>query len=119
MAQRARLLTAEDVLEELELGDDYDDLDEPKMAGNDDEFSDCDLDENENDDNDDSTNLLTSIQPQQGSSGASSPSLSRSASPPLNPSYSMVIRTELSFHRQLYVSCWPHSCSPRVTLRSL
>ena len=32
MAQRARLLTAEDVLEELELGDDYDDLDEPMMA---------------------------------------------------------------------------------------
>ena len=55
MAQRARLLTAEDVLEEFELGDNFDDLDEPMMAGSDDELSDCDLDENENDDNADNT----------------------------------------------------------------
>ena len=54
-----RLLTAEDVLEELELGDDFDDLDEPRS---DDEFSDCDLDDNENDDNnEDNTDLLTSF----------------------------------------------------------
>ena len=69
MAQRAMRLTAEDVLEELELGDDFDDLDELMMAWSDDEFSDCDLDENENDDNVDNTDLLTSFQPQQGTSG--------------------------------------------------
>ena len=85
MAERVRLLTAEDVLEELERGDDFDELDEPMMAGSDDEFNDCDLDENENDDNDNNTNLLTSIQPQQGSSGASLPSSSCSASPPSTP----------------------------------
>ena len=42
-------------------------------AGSNDEFSDCDLHDNENDDNDDITDLLTSTQPQQGGSGASSP----------------------------------------------
>ena len=37
MPQEARLLIAEDVLEELELGDDFDDLHE-SMARSDDEF---------------------------------------------------------------------------------
>lgn len=52
MAHRERLMTTEDVLEELELGDENDDLDEPMMPGSDDEFSDCDLDGNEDDDDD-------------------------------------------------------------------
>ena len=47
MAQRPRLMTTEAVLEKLELEDDFDDMDEPIMPGTDDEFSDCDLDENE------------------------------------------------------------------------
>ena len=56
MAHRERLMTTEDVLADLELGDENDDLDEPMMSGSDDEFSDCDLDENDGDDNnDDST----------------------------------------------------------------
>ena len=51
MAHRERLMTTEDVLAELELGDgdENDDLDEPMMPGIDDEFSDCDLDENDDD----------------------------------------------------------------------
>ena len=75
MAHRERLMTTEDVLEELELGDENDDLDEPMMPGSDDEFSDCDLDENEDDDdanNDDITGVPTTSQPQQVNSGASS-----------------------------------------------
>ena len=67
-------MTTEDVLEELELGDENDDLDEPMMPGSDDEFSDCDLDENEDngDNNDDITGVPTTSQPQQVNSGASS-----------------------------------------------
>ena len=51
MAKRARLMTAEDVLEELDFEDDHEnlDFDEPMMPGSDDEFSDCDLDEEEED----------------------------------------------------------------------
>ena len=45
MAKRARLMTTEDVLEELDFEDDHDDFDEPMMPGSDDEFSDCDLEE--------------------------------------------------------------------------
>lgn len=45
MAKRARLMTAEDVLEELDFEDDHDNFDEPMMPGSDDEFSDCDLEE--------------------------------------------------------------------------
>ena len=50
MARRTNLLTAEDVLEELELeNDDFDD-DEPIMPGSDDEFSDLeDLDDDDDD----------------------------------------------------------------------
>ena len=48
MAKRARMMTAEDVVDELDLQDDYDDFDEPMMPGSDDEFSDCDLDEEDN-----------------------------------------------------------------------
>ena len=101
MAQRARLLTAENVLEELELGDDFDDLDNPMMAGSDDEFSDCDLDENENDKDEENTDMLTSSSPQSDTSGASSPLSSPPSSPPVNPSYSysMVVCTELSLHQ--------------------
>ena len=40
MAHREWLMTTEDVLEELELGDENDDMDEPMMPGSDDEFSD-------------------------------------------------------------------------------
>ena len=66
MAHRERLMTTEDVLAELELGDgdENDDLDEPVMPGSDDEFSDCDLDENDDDNNDDSAWVPTSPQPQ-------------------------------------------------------
>ena len=49
MARRARLLTAEDVLDELELEEDDFDADEPMMPGSDDEFS--DLEDVEDDDN--------------------------------------------------------------------
>ena len=57
MAKRARLMTAEDVLEELNFEDDHesfgdlDDFDEPMMPGSDEEFGDCDL-EDEEDEND-------------------------------------------------------------------
>ena len=44
MPKRARM-TTEDVLDELELADDQDDFDEPMMPGSDDEFSDCELEE--------------------------------------------------------------------------
>ena len=54
MAKRARLMTTEDVLNELELVDNQDDFDVPMMPGSDDEFSDCELDENLEDGNDDS-----------------------------------------------------------------
>ena len=47
MAQKERLMTTEDVLEELELEEEIDDLDKPMMPRSNDEFSDCDLDENE------------------------------------------------------------------------
>ena len=68
------MVTTEDVLEELQLGDDCDDIDKPVMAGSDDEFSDCHLDEIENDDNDDedNTDAPTSPQTQPATSGASS-----------------------------------------------
>ena len=49
MARRARLLTAEDVLDELELEQDDFDADEPMMPGSDNEFS--DLEDVEEDDN--------------------------------------------------------------------
>ena len=45
--ERARTMTAEDVVDRLDLDDDFD---EPMIPGSDDEFSDCDLeDEDEND----------------------------------------------------------------------
>lgn len=76
-AQRGRLMTTDVVFDGLELGDDCDDLDEPMMPGSEDEFSDCDLDEDENDDKYDSDEDVndepTSSQPQQGTSAASSP----------------------------------------------
>ena len=51
MPKRARM-TTEDVLDELELADDQDDFDEPMMLGSDDEFSDCELEEDlEDEDN--------------------------------------------------------------------
>ena len=54
MAKRARTLTAEDVVDRLDLDDDYDDFDEPMMPGSEDEFSDCNLeDEDEDEDEND------------------------------------------------------------------
>ena len=54
MAKRARTMTAEDVMDRLDLDDDYDDFDEPMMPGSEDEFSDCDLeDEDEDEDEND------------------------------------------------------------------
>ena len=44
IAKRARV-TTEDVLDELELANDQDDVDKPMMLGSDDEFSDCELEE--------------------------------------------------------------------------
>ena len=42
-------MKAEDVVDRLDLDDDFNDFDEPMMPGSDDEFSDCDLeDEDEN-----------------------------------------------------------------------
>ena len=49
LATPLRTMTAEDVVDRLDLDDDYDDFDEPMMPGSEDEFSDCDLeDEDEN-----------------------------------------------------------------------
>ena len=95
MAHRERLTTTEDVLEELELGDENDDLDEPMIPGSDDEFSDCDLDENEDDDdanNDDITGVPTTSQPQpqQVNSGASS-------TPPPPPQWSSLLNSISDF----------------------
>ena len=56
MTQKARIVTVEDIWVELDLGGDLDDIDEPIMAGSDDEFRGCDLDENENGDNTDKDN---------------------------------------------------------------
>ena len=47
MAKRARLLTAEDVLDEVDLEDDYDDFDEPMMQGSNDVFDLEDEEDNE------------------------------------------------------------------------
>lgn len=51
---RGTPMTTDVVLDGLELGDDCDDMDEPMIPGSENEFSDCALDENENDDNFDS-----------------------------------------------------------------
>ena len=91
MAHRERLMTTDDVLAELELGDENDDLDEPMMPGSDDEFSDCDLDENDGDDNnDDSTWVPTSSQPQPGAS-STPPS-----PPPSSPQWSSSWSSDLT-----------------------
>jgi hypothetical protein len=52
MAKRARMITADDVLDELELAEDNDDFDEPMMSGSDDEFSDCELEDEDLEDDD-------------------------------------------------------------------
>ena len=52
MAKRARMMTTEDVLDELELVDNQDDFDEPMMPGSDNEFSDYEFNENLEDGND-------------------------------------------------------------------
>ena len=49
MVKRARMMTTEDVLDELQLVDDHDDFDEPMMPGSDDEFSDCELEDEDED----------------------------------------------------------------------
>ena len=72
MAKRARLLTAEDVLDELDLEDDYDDFDEPMMPGSDDEFDDCDL-VDEEDENDSDGEQTTPPSPTQQASSATPP----------------------------------------------
>ena len=83
-------MTTEDVSEELELGDENDDLDESMMPGSDNKFGDCNLHEKGDDDNnDDITGVLTTSQPQQVNYGASST---------LSPS-SVVIFAELHFHQ--------------------
>ena len=97
MSHRERLMTTEDVLVELELGDENDDL---MMPGSDDEFSDCDLDENDGDDNNDnSARVPNSSQPQ-----ILNPSLSSSlfsSAVIFNPSLfsSVVILAELCLHQ--------------------
>ena len=58
MAKRARLMTAEDVVDELELEDDYDNFDERMMPGSDEEFSDCDLEDEDEDVSDDEQTTL-------------------------------------------------------------
>ena len=63
-------MTAEDVLEELDFEDGHentDDFDEPMMPGSDDEFSDCDLDEEEDDDVSDVEGSYSSSLPHQPS----------------------------------------------------
>ena len=100
-------MTTEDVLEELELGDEIDDPDEPMIFRSDDEFSDCDLDENEDNDdsNEDNTNVPTSSQPQpqKVTSGASS-------APP--PQWLSSLSTVSISDFIMYVFCWSHSYHP-------
>ena len=73
MAKRARLITAEDVLDELDLEDDYDDLDEPMMPGSDDEFSDCNLEDEEDDKDVSNGEETTPPSPTQQTSSATPP----------------------------------------------
>ena len=54
-------MTTENVLEELELGDENDNLDEPMMPRSDNEFSDCDDEDDDNNDN--ITGVPTTSQP--------------------------------------------------------
>ena len=110
MAQRTRLLIAEDILEELELRDDFDNLDEPMMAGSDDDFSDCDLDENENDNDEENADMLTSSSPQQDTSGASSP---LSSPPSIPPTQWLSVLSSVS------ISNFTSLVGPTVTVPSL
>ena len=68
MAKRARLMTAEDVMDELDLEDDYEDFDEPMMPGSDDEFSDCDLEDEDDEDFSDDEQTTPPSPTQQASS---------------------------------------------------
>ena len=53
MAKRVRMMTTEDVLDELQLVEDNNNFDEPMMPGSDDEFEDVYLEDLEDDDEDD------------------------------------------------------------------
>ena len=87
-----RLLSTEAVLEELELDDDFD-VDEPMMAGSDDEFDDVDvyLEDVEDDDDDDSNGAAPPQLPPsdtQSSSSGSLPSWSSTLTPITIPPFS-------------------------------
>ena len=62
MAKRARLMTIEDVLYELDLDDDNADFDEPMMPGSDDEFDAIDLEEESDSDSDEQGTPLSPTQ---------------------------------------------------------
>ena len=55
MAKRVRMMATEDVLNELQLVEDNNNFEEPMMPGSNDEFSDCEL---EDEDLHDTTQLL-------------------------------------------------------------
>ena len=75
----ARLMTTEEVVDELQLSDDFD-ADEPMMPGSDDEFSDLEDIENDSDDDDDTSS--TPIAPTtQSSTSATLPSWSAEEEP--------------------------------------
>ena len=71
----ARLMTTEEVVDELQLSDDDFDADEPMMPGSDDEFIDLEDIENDSDDDDD-TSCTPTAPPTQTSTSATLPSWS-------------------------------------------
>ena len=71
----ARLMTTEEVVDELQLSDDFD-VDEPMMPGSDDEFSDL-----ENVDDDDDTSSTPIAPPNPSSTSTSLPSWSATLTP--------------------------------------
>ena len=78
--KRARTMTAEDVVDRLDLDDDLDDFDEHMMPGSNDEFSDCDLEDEDENDSDDELN--TPLSPTEQASSTVPPP------PPLPPDWS-------------------------------
>ena len=90
----ARLMTTEEVVDELQLSDDFD-ADEAMMPGSDDEFG--DLEDIENDSDDDDTSCTPTAPPTQSSTSATLPSWSA---------------TPTSEYNTLHFPCWPKVAIP-------
>ena len=80
MDRRARLLTTEDVLEELELDNDFD-ADEPVMPGSDDEFSDLEDIDDDDEDIDIIDHSATPNSPPSNAQGSTLPTWSSTLTP--------------------------------------